>query len=65
MATRPVDLPHGIRRDQDMLSSPPVPGVDAKVTDVPVGVIEDKILDMADLAIGAVDMIARNLAGAP
>ena len=48
-----------------MLSSPPVPGVDAKVTNVPIGVIEDKILDMADLAIGGVDMIASNLAGAP
>src|ERR1039458_7282669 len=64
MAIRPVDLAHRIRRDQDMLSGPPVPCVDAKVADVPIGVIEDKILDMADLAIGSVDMIAHDLGDA-
>jgi len=47
-----------------MLSGPPVPCVDGKVAYVPIGVIKNKILDMTDLAIAGVDMIARDLGDA-
>jgi hypothetical protein len=61
----PVDLLHGMGRHQDVLCWPQVPGVDNKVSDAPTGVVDDEILEMADLAIGGVNTIARDFGDAP
>src|SRR5271163_1855477 len=46
----PVDLLHRIRRQLDMLAWPPVPRGDDEITDVPVGVVSEEVLDMAKVA---------------
>jgi hypothetical protein len=54
---RPVDLSGRPRRDQDLLAGPPVPRIDDEVMDAPIGVIDEEILDVADLAVAGIDMI--------
>ena len=58
MVVGPVDPVNGIRRHQDMLSSPPVLSVDDEIPDVEGGAIDNEILDMADVAVSRVDVIA-------
>src|SRR5579884_380767 len=54
---RPIDLSYRARRDQDFLSRPPVPGIDGDETDAPAGIVHEKILDVADLAVDGMDMV--------
>src|SRR6185312_10216569 len=57
---RPIDLSHRIRRDQHPLSGPPVPGVDFDVTDAPVGIVHEEVLDMTDPTVAGTDLVPRD-----
>ena len=39
---QPFDPLNGTRRNEDMLSAPPVAGVNSEITNVPIGVIDGK-----------------------
>src|ERR1019366_5597676 len=54
---RPTDLSYRARRDQHFLSWPPVLRIHVDVTDAPVGVIHEEVLDMPYLAVGGMDMV--------
>lgn len=46
------------RRDKDLFPKPPVLRIDNEVTDAPIGIRDEEILDVSDLAIAGMDMIA-------
>ena len=54
----PVDGGHRIGRELDKLAGQPGPGGDDEIADVPIGVVGEDILDMAEVAVGRVDGIA-------
>ena len=55
---RPTDFSHRIGRHQHVLPGPPVFHVDNEVANVPRDIVNKKVLDMADLPVAGVDMIA-------
>src|SRR5207253_11505636 len=53
------------RRDQHLPAGQPVPRIDDAVADRPRLVVDEKILDMAEVSIGRLNVVAHHLAGAP
>lgn len=47
-----------------MLAGPPLPRVDDQVADVPVGIVDKKVLNVSDLAVDGVDSIVLDLGNA-
>jgi hypothetical protein len=47
----PVDVLHRKRRQLDMLSRPPIPGGNDEIADVPVDVVGQEILYVAEVAV--------------
>jgi hypothetical protein len=47
-----------MRRDQDPFAGPPVFGVDDQIVDAPVGLLDEEILDMTNVSIGRMDVVA-------
>ena len=54
LAVAPTNPDDGIGLQQNMLAKPPVPGGYDQVTDVPIDIVCQKILDMADITVGCV-----------
>ena len=54
----PVDVLHRKRRQLDMLSRPPIPRGNDEIADVPVDVVGQEILYVAEVAIRCADVIA-------
>src|SRR5471030_3216668 len=54
----PIDCLCRPRRDQHLLPRPPVLRVDQQVVDAPIGVLDEEILDVTDLAVERVDMVS-------
>jgi len=52
-------------RDENFLSGPPVAGVDDQIADRPRFIVKDEILDVTNLAILGLDMVARHFMTAP
>ena len=53
-----------MRRNEDFLPRPPVPGIHDEITKRPRLVVNDKIFDVANLAVQGLEMVARHLVGA-
>ena len=47
----PLNFPDRPGRHQNVLSGPPIPGADHEVRNAPIRIIQEEILDMADLAV--------------
>ena len=56
----PTDALDPLRRNQDLFPRPPVPCIDDEITNRPRLVIDDKILDVANLAVCGLDVIASS-----
>ena len=54
---RPIDLLCRPWRDQDLLSGPPVLRIDDEILDTPIGIFDEEVLDVTDLAVAGVDMV--------
>ncbi len=54
----PADLRRKPWRDQNPFSKPPVVRVDHQIVDTPIRIIDKKVLGVADLAVGRMDMIS-------
>src|SRR5476651_839762 len=54
----PIDCLCRPWRDQHFLPGPPVLRVDQQVVDAPIGVLDEEILNVADLAVERVDMVS-------
>jgi hypothetical protein len=48
-------------RDQYLVPRPPVPGINHEIVDAPITILDEKILDMANLAITGVDVVSCDL----
>ena len=57
LTIHPIDVGHRVGRQPDGLARPPVPGRDDEISNVPADVVGEEILDMAQFAVGGVDMI--------
>src|SRR5580704_8259654 len=57
----PVDVLHRIRRKLHNLAGPPVPRRDDKIADLPIRVVGEKVLDMADIPVHGMNVIALEL----
>ena len=57
----PIDVSNPLRRYQDFLSGQPVAGINHHVANGPSIVVDDEVIDMADLAIGGLDRVAGNI----
>ena len=57
----PADTRRPLRSDQNMLAGPPVFGVDDEIADGPVRRANQKILDVADIAVAGVDIITGDV----
>jgi len=55
---RPIDLSCRPGRDQDLLPGPPVLRIDDKVTDAPIGILHEEVLEVTDLAVASMDMVS-------
>ena len=55
---RPIDLSRRPGRDQDLLPGPPVLRIDDKVTDAPIGILHEEVLEVTDLAVASMDMVS-------
>src|SRR3546814_5224263 len=64
LAVAPAHLVDPARRDQDPLPGPPVAGIDDQVADRPIRVVDQERLDMADVLVGGVDVVAGDVPGA-
>jgi len=53
----PIDFLNRPWKNKDFISWPPVLRIDYKVMDAPIGVFQDEVFDVTDLAVGSVDMI--------
>ena len=57
----PVTLIDRLRqpwRDQDPTPGPPVPRIDDKEVDAPVGIFQEEVFDVADLAVAGMDTVS-------
>src|SRR4029450_2893028 len=54
-----------LRRDQHAPAGQPVPRVDDDVADGPRLVVDQEVLDVAEVAVGGADVVAHHVAGAP
>ena len=55
---RPIDLSCRPWRDQDLLPGPPVLRIDDEIMDAPIGILDEEVLDVTDLAVAGMDMIS-------
>src|SRR5262245_41510351 len=53
------------RGDDHLLARPPVPGVDDHVADGPFTIVDEKILDVSDVAVRSLDVVTGDVANAP
>src|SRR5256885_639266 len=53
----PIDSGNPLRRYKDFLSRQPVAGIDDYVANVPSVIVDEKIIDMADLAVGRLNRV--------
>jgi len=61
---RPVGRFNGPRRDENLLSSPPVLGIDHQIVNAPVPIFEQNVGYVANLAIARVDVVAGDFLNA-
>ena len=59
----PADTRRPLRSDQNMLAGPPVFGIDDEIADGPVRRANQKILDVADIAVAGMDIITGDVLG--
>ena len=50
-----------LRRDQHLLARPPIAGIDDDVANRPVFIINEKVLDVADVTIVSFDIVVCDL----
>lgn len=55
---KPIDPPHQLRGNQDVLVRVPVPRVDLEELNAPVGVVEEQIINMPEHALGRMHAMA-------
>ena len=60
LAVGPVDALHGRRRDGHPLAAQPVAGVHDDVAELPVRLVEEEVVDVADVTVGRVHVEALN-----
>ena len=60
----PIDVRHRMGRELDELARQPVTCVDDEITDDPAAVVEQHVIDRADVAVRGVDGIAFDGGGA-
>ena len=51
--TRPIDFSYRSWRDKDLLPWPPVLRIDDYVMDTPIGILDEEVIDVANLAVAA------------
>ena len=54
---RPINLLCRSWRNQNLFAGPPVLRIDEEVLDAPIGIFDEKVLDLTDFAVAGVDMI--------
>src|SRR5271166_3383636 len=54
---RPIDFLDRPWGDQNLFARPPVRRVDDEIMDAPIGILQEEVLDVTDLAVAGVDMI--------
>ena len=62
---QPIDLSCRPWRDQDLLSGPPVLRGDDKVTNAPIFILHEKVLDVTYLAVAGMYMVSGHTGRAP
>ena len=60
----PVYVLHRMRRDQHMLPDPPVRGIDDQIAHAPIITFDEEILDMSDVPVGRVHVVAGDFGNA-
>lgn len=58
---QPADRVQPFRRDQHLMTHPPIAGIDDDVADRPRRVIDDDSVDVTDVAVFGMDIIPRRL----
>src|ERR1700678_737843 len=61
MPVGPVHALYRLHGNQNPLAQPPVARIHDKITEAPVVVLEHEVLDVADISVECVDMIAYHL----
>src|SRR5262245_26835972 len=61
----PGDPRDPVRRHEDVLARPPVARADFHVANGPRAILDEEVLDVADVAVGGLDVVAGHGAGAP